>query len=250
MHPHRTRIAEDIVAEFTVPNRRSKRTVILCDGMPTVPKRNQLLEHLAKKGFWAISIRYRGTWESDGKFLLDSPCNDVRDTLNQLSEGLRTAWDGQVYRPPTENIFVVGSSFGGAAALLSSPDERVKGAFALSPVVDWRCAGPHEPLDFLYRFVREGFGQAYRFNTASWYKLSAGKFYNPAHEVDNLVGDKIGIIQCGDDWITPAKTAREFAKTVGCGYTEYKRGGHLSLSKLTMPRIWSKFAHFVRGDGF
>jgi hypothetical protein len=71
----RTRFRQQIVAEFLPPKRqgRKQRVIILCDGMPSIPRKQLLSEFLAVKGFWVIYPRYRGTWESDGQFLERSP---------------------------------------------------------------------------------------------------------------------------------------------------------------------------------
>jgi hypothetical protein len=246
MHAHRARIAEDIIAEFYVPSRRANRTVILCDGLPSVPCRGRLLDFFAKQGIWGIHIRYRGTWESDGNFLRQSPHLDVLDTVTAIEQGLKIICSDQVVHPPTEQIFVAGSSFGGAAALLASADERVTGAFAISPVIDWLELGESEPAELLYKLVIEGFGQAYRCSHVDFNKLLTGKFYNPIYSAPELEGSKIGIVHCVDDSVTPLSATHRFAEQTGCRLTEYKRGGHLSLNKIMVPRIWRKFKKFAK----
>ncbi len=246
MHPHRTKIGPNIIAEFMVPRRKSRRTVILCDGMPSVPSRGRLLKFLANRGIWGVHIRYTGTWESGGEFLARSPHLDVIDAVNQLPKGLKAVWDRRLYYPPTDKIYVVGSSFGGAAALLSSADPRVTGSFALSPVVDWQETGRAEPVELVYHLVREGFGQAYRCDRRRFNKLLTGKFYNPIHEAERLNGEKIHIVHCADDDITPLFATKRFVKKNGGTLIEYKRGGHMSLSKIMTLRIWKRFNKFIQ----
>lgn len=75
----RTRFRNDIVAEFLPPSRPSKKQklIVLCDGMPSIPRKQSLAEFLAAKGFWVIYPRYRGAWESGGEFLAKSPHQDM-----------------------------------------------------------------------------------------------------------------------------------------------------------------------------
>jgi hypothetical protein len=82
----RTRFKKEIVAEFLPPLRAKKkqRLIILCDGLPSIPRKQSLAESLAAKGFWVIYPRYRGTWESDGEFLEKSPHEDVLELLDEL----------------------------------------------------------------------------------------------------------------------------------------------------------------------
>ena len=53
MYPLRTRFKKEIVAEFLPPAKLGKhdKVIIICDGMPGVPKKRPLLEFLSKKDF-------------------------------------------------------------------------------------------------------------------------------------------------------------------------------------------------------
>src|SRR5205814_7872713 len=61
----RTRFKDEIVAEFLPSSRSAKKQklIILCDGMPSIPRKQSLSEFLAAKGFWVVYPRYRGAWE-------------------------------------------------------------------------------------------------------------------------------------------------------------------------------------------
>lgn len=249
MHPHRTRISGEIVAEFVVPKRRSCRTVVLCDGMPSVPCRDGLMKFLARQGYWAVHPRYRGTWESGGRFLERSPHEDIVATVRALRRGLKAVWDGQTYFPPTGRVYVLGSSFGGAAALLSSGEASVTRAVALSPVIDWSDLGTAEPMDFLYRAVRRGFGEAYRISPAGWRRLGRTDFYSPARQTELIDGGKCLVLHAEDDDIVPASASRELSRKVGCDLSVYRRGGHFGLSDLMRPRTWGRVSRFLKADG-
>src|SRR5579864_1047805 len=82
----RTRFRKEIVAEFLPPlrGRKTKKLIILCDGMPSLPRKQSLSEFLAAKGFWVIYPRYRGAWESGGEFLERSPHEDILDITDDL----------------------------------------------------------------------------------------------------------------------------------------------------------------------
>lgn len=135
----RTRFKENIVAEFLPPSRprKSQKLIVLCDGMPSIPRKQPLAEFLAGKGFWVIYPRYRGAWESGGEFLDKSPHQDILDILDELPRELEEIAFGQHFRLSPDQVFVIGGSFGGAAAILLTLDPRVKRAVANCPVVDW-----------------------------------------------------------------------------------------------------------------
>src|SRR6204780_4152717 len=109
----RTRFQRDIVTEFLPPARAGKmqRVIIVCDGMPSMPRKQPLAEFLCGKGYWVFYPRYRGAWERDGEFMERSPHLDI--------------------------LAVIGGSFGGGGANLASLDPRVKKVIANCPVVDW-----------------------------------------------------------------------------------------------------------------
>src|SRR6185437_15649735 len=87
----RTRFKKQIVAEFLPPARPAKKEnlIILCDGMPSVPRKQPLAKFLAEKGYWVIYPRWRGAWESEGEFLEQSPEQDLKDILDELPKGFR-----------------------------------------------------------------------------------------------------------------------------------------------------------------
>src|SRR5579862_5110514 len=114
----RTRFKKEIVAEFLPPSRPRKRerVILLCDGMPSMPRKQELADFLSKRGFWVIYPRWRGAWESDGQFLAKSPEQDLSDVIDELPKGLRESAFGKKFKLSPDEIFVIGGSFGGSAA--------------------------------------------------------------------------------------------------------------------------------------
>src|SRR5580704_9310690 len=133
----RTRFKDQIVAEFLPPlrARKTQELIILCDGMPSIPRKQPLSEFLAAKGFWVIYPRYRGAWESSGQFLAKSPHQDILDIIDdlpkhdlpkdELPKEIEELAFGRHFRLAPDKIFVIGGSFGGAAAILASLHPRV-----------------------------------------------------------------------------------------------------------------------------
>src|SRR5208337_2136373 len=173
----RTRFARDIVTEFLppVPMGKRQRAIILCDGMPSIPRKQPLAEFLCAKGYWVFYPRYRGAWESGGKFLARSPHVDILDVIGGLSKEFRELAFGRRFRVAADELFVIGGSFGGAAAILSSLDPRVRKAVANCPVVDWailRRAEKEETSNVSYAaYIRAAFGNGYRLSDKNWAKL-------------------------------------------------------------------------------
>jgi esterase/lipase len=246
-HIPRTRFARDIVAEFLPPARKSKtaKIIILCDGMPSMPKKHEILRFFSQKGYWVIHPRYRGSWESDGSFLKISPHRDVLDIINQLPRGFKDLSNNKTIKLNPSKLYVIGGSFGGPAAMMVSRNKNVDKVIARVPVVDWRDQSNTEPLAPLYDFTKQAFGQGYRMRKSDWDKLKKGTFYNPVANPRLIDPAKILIVQAQDDKIVSARTVKKFAQKNGISLIMLQSGGHLSLDVLTKPKLWPKIKKFL-----
>jgi pimeloyl-ACP methyl ester carboxylesterase len=245
----RTRIKDEIVAEFLPPARTTKRQriIILCDGMPSMPRKQPLAEFLSRKGYWVVYPRYRGAWESDGEFLERSPHEDTLDVIDQLPRGLKDAAFGQTFHLTPDAIFVIGGSFGGPAAILCSLDPRVNRVIANCPVVDWSILPKSERAETsnpsYARYIREAFGNGYRLSEKNWRKLRSGRFYNPVHHIGEINPAKIMMFHAQDDPYVPWRSVHRFAEKTGVKLKLLKRGGHLR-TEYVVQRYWREIQDF------
>src|SRR5208282_2727405 len=245
----RTRFARYIVTEFLPPDRPRKiqRAIILCDGMPSIPRKQTLAEFLSSKGYWVFYPRYRGAWESGGEFLERSPHLDVLDVAGGLSQEFRELAFGRRFRVRVDEVFVIGGSFGGAAAILSSLDSRVKKVVANCPVVDWgilRREQKKETSNPSYAaYIRAAFGNGYRLSDKNWKKLGGGRFYNPIYHASEINPSKIVMFHAQDDPYVPYRSVVEFARVTGVRLKLLRRGGHLSTD-LVVRKYWPQIREF------
>lgn len=241
----RTRFG-DIVAEFWMPHKASGRAIILCDGCPTVPSKHTVGEFFARKGYWVFHPRYRGTWESGGEFLKHSPHEDLLLVAQGLGRPFKELWSEMSYILDIRHITVVGASFGGAAAILASLDERVDKAVALAPLIDWKRERGGESFEEFLRQITEGFAGAYRAPTKNYKKLKSGKFFNPIHHSEVVSKEKLFLIHAKDDDVIPIHPLKKFSKKSGIKPHILSKGGHLSSSMLMKPAVWKKVAAFLK----
>jgi esterase/lipase len=245
----RTRFKKEIVCEFLPPARAGKKqkVIVLCDGMPSIPRKQGLVSFLAAKGYWVFYPRYRGAWESDGEFLKTSPHIDILDVIDELPKGVREVTFGKKFSLKPDEIFVIGGSFGGAAAVLASIDPRVKKVIANCPVVDWRILGASEKAETsnpsYAAYIREAFGRAYRLTDRNWKKLHNGIFYNPAHHVNEIVPSKVMMFHAQDDPYVPYRSVKIFADRTGIKLNLFRRGGHISTDE-TVRKYWPRIRRF------
>jgi pimeloyl-ACP methyl ester carboxylesterase len=249
----RTRINSDIVAEFLPPARRSRKekVIVLCDGMPSIPRKQGLAAFLSGKNFWVFYPRYRGAWESGGQFLARSPHEDILHTISALEQSIIEVTFGKRFQVRAAEIFVIGGSFGGAAAVLCSLDSRVKKVIANCPVVDWSILSHSEPAETsnpsYVAYIREAFGSAYRLSERNWNKLRSGKFYNPAHHIGEITPSKVLMFHAKDDPYVPYSSVKRFADNAGVALKSFARGGHIGTEYIVR-RYWTQIERFFNKE--
>jgi len=246
---YRTTFQKEIVAEFLPSFRRMKKQklIILCDGMPSMPRKQPLAQYLSQKGYWVIYPRWRGAWESGGRFLEKSPSKDLSDIIDELPKRIREAAFGKTFTLSPDKIFVIGGSFGGTAAILSSLDSRVTKVIANCPVVDWSILTKEQKKETsnpsYVAYIREAFGNGYRLSEKNWAKLSSGSFFNPAHHVHDLTASKILMFHAKDDPYIPWRSVERFASRSGIQLRLLARGGHLSTDYVVR-KYWPQIRRF------
>jgi dipeptidyl aminopeptidase/acylaminoacyl peptidase len=245
----RARFAGDIVTEFLPPARHAKttRVIILCDGMPSLPRKQPLAEFLSIKGYWVFYPRYRGAWESGGEFLAHSPHLDILDVIDGLSKEIRELAFGRRFRASPDEVFVMGGSFGGAAAILSSLDPRVKKVVANCPVVNWSILPREQKKETsnpsYAAYIRSAFGNGYRLSDKNWKKLTGGKFYNPMFYASEITASKVMMFHAQDDPYVSYRSVVKFARMTGVKLKLLRRGGHLSTDWVAR-KYWGQIRKF------
>lgn len=248
---HRTRIGKDIVAEFALPlsakHIKAGKVAIFATGAPAMPGKNVLLDFLARKGFYVIAPRYRGSWESAGRFLLKEPTEDIREVIDALNKPLMSLYEGKAYAfPKKPKVYIFASSFGGPAGFLLSKDKRVAKVVAFSPVCDWRVRSEAEPLEHMDHFVKLAYGEGYRLASGAWKKLAKGDFYNPMTALGRVDGEKSLIFHARNDEVVPFSSVFDFAYTTGATLKASNKGGHMGLLELKEPDTWKEVVRFLK----
>jgi esterase/lipase len=247
---YRTRFKNEIVAEFLLPARKLKkqRIIILCDGMPSVPRKQPLMSFLSRKGFWVFYPRYRGAWESGGEFLDISPHQDISEIIDEMPKGIKESAFGNKFTLSPDEIIIIGGSFGGTTAILSSLDKRVSKIIANCPIVNWNILPEEQKKETAARsypaYISNAFGNGYRLQTKNWNKLKSGKFFNPSNYVSEFEASKILIFHAKDDPYIPWKDISRFAKRTGAKLILLNKGGHIR-TEFIVEKYWAKIKKFI-----
>ena len=189
--------------------------------------------------------------ESGGEFLRRSPHEDILDVIDELPRGLVENAFGRKFALTPDEIFVIGGSFGGAAAILSSLDSRVNKVVANCPVTDWAILDRSEKLETSEEnyaaYIREAFGNAYRLSDANWDKLRRGEFYNPWSRRAEIDARKVMIFHAMDDPYVPYEGSVRFAEGTGALLKTVRRGGHLRTEDVVR-KYWEGIRKFFASD--
>jgi dipeptidyl aminopeptidase/acylaminoacyl peptidase len=219
--------------------------------MPSIPRKQSLVEFLAAKGFWVIYPRYRGAWESSGDFLEQAPHQDILNIIDDLPKGITEIAFGRRFSLAPERVFVIGGSFGGAAAILASLDLRVSKVVANCPVTDWAILDRSEKLETTSEnyaaYIREAFGNAYRLSDANWGKLRSTSFYSPWQHRVEIDGSKLLLFHAMDDPHVPYEGSIRFAEETGAKLKTVVRGGHLRTEDVVR-KYWKQIKKFFDSE--
>ncbi|MGC2742774.1 MAG: alpha/beta hydrolase family protein, partial [Candidatus Angelobacter sp.] len=115
------------------------------------------------------------------------------------------------------------------------------------PVVDWGILAKEERLETskpnYAAYIREAFGNGYRLSDRNWRKLHGGKFYNPAHHIEEINPKKIIMFHAKDDPYVPYRSVKAFADLTGIKLNSFARGGHLS-TEMIVQKYWKRIEKF------
>ncbi|MEK7212672.1 MAG: hypothetical protein AAB686_03265, partial [Patescibacteria group bacterium] len=173
---------------------------------------------------------------------------DILDVIGELPKGFRvmSVKGNKTFQVKPAAVYLIAGSFGGPAGILASRNPRVKKVVAISPVVEWRAPSKAEPLGWLEKYVRYGFGNGYRFGHKEWAKLKTGKFYNPMTHWRGIDGRKLLIYHAKDDGSVRWREVAKFARLTGAKLVLRKTGGHLSSTIITKPAEWRRVSKFLK----
>lgn len=238
-------LSEFAFLEGTKPN----HAIILCEGLPSIPKRQDTIEYLANQGFLVFQPRYRGTWESDGEFLVQNPFLDIQDIVEVIkSNNIQELFSMKTFIFDIKRISVIGSSFGGSVALEASLIPEVQKVVALSPVINFKTfntAYHEQDLKQIGEFMLRAFTNGYRFTRENWLRLLNGEIINPAKIMTPETSEKTFIIQCKDDQTVNYQPVTDFAQKLKIKYEILLTGGHLSFSKISR-ELWQEIIEWIK----
>jgi esterase/lipase len=215
---------QKIVGILHVPNKQNPPAIIMCHGFTGTKgdihdKLYKAAEKLCKNGFAVLRFDFRGSGESEGEFVnvtISSEVSDLKAAIKFMKN--------QGY----ERIGVVGSSLGGAIAIIGY-DKNVKTMVLWNPVTNLRQTFVNSgfiPKENVERLEKNGFvifkddykGKEFKIGKKFWKEfetLDLGKYLKKVKcPVLFLHGNK--------DTITPLSQSENAMKIIGSKIKELK----------------------------
>ena len=156
----------DLFFEFMLQDKKADFICFL-PGFPSSNNYDSLMRFLHQNGFHVFTIRYRGSYQSRGKFLEKNVVEDLKEFLKHVKKGKVTSlWDLKEFRFQVHKKYLFARSVGGAvacglAAITNFFDKMV----LFAPVWDFSKHNkqyPEQDIQHLTTFVKRGFQNCYR----------------------------------------------------------------------------------------
>jgi esterase/lipase len=208
----------------TVP---SNKTIILLIGLPGKPKTYDAISKFNDLGFNVILPHYEGTWSSDGGFLKRSPSQSINELIENYD---------------SDNIYIIGSSFGGWVAWGLNDHQKIKKVCLVSPVISFKKV---HGIETLCDYIREVFPKDYRFDDHDWEILLNDNIQNPASKI-SINPEKILILAGKNDDQINYSDIVEFAMDQDISNIIIEECGHITPNKINDGQI-SRIAEFFNG---
>jgi dipeptidyl aminopeptidase/acylaminoacyl peptidase len=183
-----------------------KPTAVILHGIPGIEKNYDLAHALRDSGWNSLIFHYRGSWGSEGRYVLQTIPTDVRAALDDLSSGRYPQVD-------PARLVLVGHSLGGWAAVLAAAgDPRVRAVAVYGAVTDPRAlpftaaGAAAEFTPWLQGLTPDDFFD-------QWHALDAALI--PVEQVARLASRSLLVLHSRADEVVPVSQAQALYARAG-----------------------------------
>ncbi len=197
----------DVFFEFLVHGREEgwkRDAIVILPGFPSSNKSDSEMRYLYGRGFNVFFPRYKGTYQSKGKFLDENIVQDLKEFISELKKGkAKSLWDNNLIEFSVGSIIILGGSFSGAVACgLGAVDKDIRKIVLFSPVWDFKRHNENnneQDLEKLIPFVKRAYKNLYRigFENISK-KMEEFKECSPEFYLNRLAGNETGVLVMHD----------------------------------------------------
>jgi pimeloyl-ACP methyl ester carboxylesterase len=181
----------DIFFEFML-QKKSADAIIILPGLPSSNSSDEILRFFYSKGYHVFSPKYKGTYQSNGKFLKTNIVEDLSAFLDALNTcSAKSLWDGKRLNFRIKEKILLGGSFSGAIACgLAAKRKELSRIILFAPIwnfVKHNEFGDEQDLLFVTGLIRRMYKHLYRFDFKNIQKqLSNVKEIDPSNYLKSL----------------------------------------------------------------
>lgn len=241
-----------IFFEFLLQDRNADAVIILPE-FPSKNSYNRMISLFFERGYHVFVPRYRGSYQSSGKFLSKNPIEDMIMFIRNLEKGkVKNLWDMKTQSFKTNKKILVGSSFSGAIALGLAAKHPVFSHIVLqAPIWDFavhNSKGDEEDFSQIVKYVQRAYKNCYRFEVIDLIaKLKKFKEMSPNYYIPKLLNLNIPILVMHDpnDKIVAFRNTKEqIGKLNNVTLIEHYLGHDLTDSLISAH--WKNFDKFIK----
>jgi len=211
--------SKNIIYDLYLPQRSNGKVILYVPGLPGHPRKRNLGETFASRGFTFFEMRFPGSWESDGVFTMDACVESLEEACSFIRGGsaieLRM---GSTKKWAYNQVVLMGSSFGGGVVLSSQIQDPLTFVL-LAPVTSLTHLKSSLVLlpsgdDDLFHLLLSGYSNVYRGLTKKdWENFLSGKtLVNPEANIKNLENKKLIFVQGSEDEVIRSNHTNEFVR--------------------------------------
>ena len=162
---------------------------------------------------------------SSGNFLEHNPAISVNDFVESLKQGVILNATGESY----ENVFIIGTSFGGGLALTLKDHSILKAACLLSPVISYKSVNSIETLG---TYLQTKASEEYHFELDDMQALITDQIIFPEEQL-SLPKEKLLVFAGEQDDQIPINDVSQFCSRHGIAL-HILNDGHITFSKINV----------------
>lgn len=212
---------ESLIIDLCKTIHGTKKLAILLPGLPYEPKKYDLVNQLNNADFDVAFIHYKGTWGSEGEFLAKPPQKEIDALIAMIRDvGLNTI----LY---TE-ISLLGTSFGGALALMITDVPIIRKIIVLSPVISYKKV---PGINTLQGYLSSNFPTQYTFRAERFSDLISDRICSPVQGF-GINPSKVMLMGGDKDTEIDIKEIENFGDQNKIHYLTFNVG-HITFSKIT-----------------
>lgn len=250
--PISTAYSGSIFFDYMLQERRADAIIIL----PNFPSHNSYdkpIKFWFDRGYNVFMPRYRGTYQSSGKFLSKNPVDDMLEFVKNLDKGhVKNLWDGQRKEfNINKKILIAGGFSAPIACGMAAKSDLFSHLILASPIWDFEKHNSENnevDLNRILDFVRDSYKNCYRFAFKKFDKvLKKYKELNPDFYLPKLHELKFPVLvfhDPNDKNVLFAKTKSAIEKMPNATLVEHYLGHGLSGDLFQV--FWKEFDKFIK----